>query len=76
MVGFVKWVVSHLGWWWWFGRWGCGAFGPFGGLRAGRLRAGRLRMALRAGKSGPGVVITCRHGAILTHQVSASAVHM
>ena len=47
MGGFVKWVVSHLGWWW-FGRWGCGPFGPFGPF--GRLRAGRLRMALRAGR--------------------------
>ena len=55
MGGFVKWGVSHFGWGWWFGLWGCGAFdgpfdlfGPFDPF--GRLRAGRLRMALRAGR--------------------------
>ncbi|MCH7983905.1 MAG: hypothetical protein IIC28_08060, partial [Chloroflexi bacterium] len=44
-----------LGWGWWFGRWGCGAFDPFDPFDPfGRLRAGRpfdrLRMALRAGR--------------------------
>ena len=56
-----------MGWWWWFGRWGCGAFDPFDGLRAGMpfdpfdpFGPFGPFDRLRAGRSGPGVAVTCQ----------------
>ena len=47
MNGGIRQVGGVTFWWgWWFGRWRCGAFDPFDGLRAGR--------------SGPDVAVTCQ----------------